>query len=36
NPYVSFVITGAKVGDSIEMSWLDNKGEKDSATAKVE
>jgi sulfur-oxidizing protein SoxZ len=36
NPYVSFVITGAKAGDTIEMSWVDNKGEKDSATAKVE
>lgn len=36
NPYISFVITGAKAGDTIEMSWVDNKGEKDSATAKVE
>lgn len=36
NPYVSFVVAGAKAGDSIEMSWVDNKGEKDSATAKVE
>ena len=36
NPYVSFVITGAKAGDTIEMSWVDNKGEKDSTTTKVE
>ncbi len=36
NPYVSFVIAGAKAGDAIEMSWVDNKGEKDSASAKVE
>jgi sulfur-oxidizing protein SoxZ len=36
NPYVSFVITGAKAGDTIEMSWVDNKGEKDSASVKVE
>ena len=36
NPYVSFIITGAKAGDTIEMAWVDNKGEKDSTTAKVE
>ena len=36
NPYISFVISGAKAGDSIEMSWVDNKGEKDSTTTKVE
>ena len=35
NPYLSFVIGGGNKGDSIEMSWVDNKGEKDSATAKI-
>ncbi len=35
NPYVSVVLTGAKAGDAIELSWVDNKGGKDSATTKV-
>ena len=35
NPYLSFVIGGGNKGDSIEMSWVDNKGEKDTATAKI-
>ena len=35
NPYVSIMLTGAAKGDSIELSWVDNKGKKDSATAKV-
>jgi sulfur-oxidizing protein SoxZ len=35
NPYLSFKIKGAKVGDSIKLSWTDNKGAKDSNEAKV-
>ena len=35
NPYLSFQFTGGKKGDSLELSWVDNKGGKDSITAKV-
>lgn len=35
NPYLSFAFSGAKVGDTVKLSWVDNKGEKDSAEAKV-
>lgn len=35
NPYLSFEFSGAKAGDSIELSWVDNKGEKDSSTTKI-
>ena len=35
NPYLSFSFAGAKSGDSIELSWVDNKGQKDSQTTKV-
>jgi sulfur-oxidizing protein SoxZ len=35
NPYVAFDLKGGKPGDTIEMSWVDNKGEKDSLTTKV-
>jgi sulfur-oxidizing protein SoxZ len=28
NPYMSFKIKDAKVGDKIKVSWTDNKGEK--------
>jgi sulfur-oxidizing protein SoxZ len=34
NPFLSFEIAGRK-GDSITISWLDNRGNSDSATAKV-
>ncbi len=34
NPYLSFKYKGAK-GDSLELSWVDNKGNSDSVTAKV-
>ncbi len=34
NPYVSFKCSGAK-GDSLTLAWVDNKGNSDSATAKV-
>ena len=35
NPYLSFQITGAKAGDTVGISWVDNKGMKDSASTKV-
>ncbi|VAW91246.1 hypothetical protein MNBD_GAMMA21-2604, partial [hydrothermal vent metagenome] len=35
NPYVSVILTGAKAGDAIELSWVDNKGGKDSASTKI-
>jgi sulfur-oxidizing protein SoxZ len=36
NPYLSFQLTGAKAGDDIKLSWVDNKGESDADTAKVQ
>lgn len=35
NPYLSFSFTGAKKGDSFSLSWVDNKGESDSAEVKI-
>jgi sulfur-oxidizing protein SoxZ len=35
NPYVSFIINGAKKGDTITLGWVDNTGAKDSAEDKV-
>ena len=35
NPYLSFKFAGAKAGDAIKLSWVDNKGESDSVEAKV-
>jgi sulfur-oxidizing protein SoxZ len=35
NPYVSFMLNGGKAGDTIELSWVDNMGEKDSKTNKI-
>jgi sulfur-oxidizing protein SoxZ len=34
NPYLSFKYKGVK-GDSLTLSWVDNKGESDSVTAAV-
>ncbi len=34
NPYLSFKFNGAK-GDALTLSWVDNKGNADSITAKV-
>ncbi|MCK5383805.1 MAG: thiosulfate oxidation carrier complex protein SoxZ [Gammaproteobacteria bacterium] len=31
NPYLSFNFKGAAAGDTINLSWVDNKGEKDSS-----
>jgi sulfur-oxidizing protein SoxZ len=35
NPYLSFKFKGANKGDSVKLSWVDNKGGKDSHTVKV-
>jgi len=35
NPYLSFKFTGAKAGDTVKLSWVDNKGESDSAETQV-
>jgi sulfur-oxidizing protein SoxZ len=35
NPYLSFKFKGASAGDSVKLSWVDNKGGKDSHTVKV-
>ncbi len=35
NPYLSFKFEGGKKGDAVSISWTDNKGGSDSATAKI-
>lgn len=35
NPYLSFKFSGAKAGDTLKVSWVDNKGDSDSAEAKI-
>jgi sulfur-oxidizing protein SoxZ len=35
NPYLSFRFTGGAPGDSVKLSWVDNKGEKDSSEATI-
>ena len=35
NPFLSFVFTGAKSGDMIKISWVDNTGKSDSTEAKM-
>ncbi len=35
NPYLSYQFTGGARGDTISISWLDNKGGKDSYSLKV-
>ncbi|MGB5425951.1 MAG: thiosulfate oxidation carrier complex protein SoxZ [Gammaproteobacteria bacterium] len=35
NPYLSFKFKGAAAGDTVSLSWVDNKGEKDSAEATI-
>ena len=35
NPYLSFKFKGANKGDTLKLSWVDNKGEKDSAETQV-
>jgi len=35
NPYLSFKFTGGNKGDTITVSWVDNKGKTDSNSTKV-
>ena len=35
NPFLQFVVKGAKAGDKITISWVDNKGDKRSDDATV-
>lgn len=35
NPYLQFKIKGAKAGDKVSVSWVDNKGEKRTDEATV-
>ena len=35
NPYLSFKFTGAAKGDTVELSWVDNKGQSDSLSAAI-
>jgi len=35
NPFLSFKFSGAKSGDSIKISWVDNKGNSDSLDGKI-
>ena len=35
NPFLQFSVRGAKAGDKITMSWIDNKGEKRTDEATV-
>ena len=35
NPFMQFTITGAKAGDKVSVSWVDNKGDKRTDEATV-
>lgn len=35
NPYLSFKFKGGNAGDTLSISWVDNKGESASAEAKI-
>jgi sulfur-oxidizing protein SoxZ len=35
NPYLSFKFNGGEVGDPIEIAWVDNKGESETATDEI-
>ena len=35
NPYMSFKFKGAKSGDTLKVSWVDNKNKSDSVEAKI-
>ena len=36
DPYVKFAFKGAKKGDDLKISWVDNKGATDTTTAKIQ
>lgn len=35
NPYLGFKVKGAKAGDKVTVSWVDNTGDKNSADATI-
>jgi sulfur-oxidizing protein SoxZ len=35
NPYLQFIYDGGKAGDTLKLSWVDNKGDSDSIETKV-
>lgn len=35
NPFLSFRLKNAKAGDNLKLSWVDNKGESDTAEAAI-
>jgi sulfur-oxidizing protein SoxZ len=35
NPFLGFKVKGAKAGDKVTISWVDNQGEKNSADATI-
>jgi sulfur-oxidizing protein SoxZ len=36
DPYVKFAFQGGNKGDDLKVSWIDNKGETDSTTVKIQ
>ena len=36
NPYLSFRFKGAKAGDTVKVSWVDNQGNSDSGEATIQ
>ncbi len=36
DPYVKFSFKGGKKGDDLKISWVDNKGQGDTTTAKIQ
>lgn len=36
DPYLKFSFTGAKKGDDLKVSWVDNKGATDQVVAKIQ
>ena len=36
NPYFSFMFDGASIGDKVELSWFDTRGESDSVSTIIE
>lgn len=35
NPYLAFKVKGAKAGDKVEIKWVDNKGDNNSAETAI-
>lgn len=35
NPYMALKVKGAKSGDEVTVNWTDNKGEKETVSAKI-